>query len=42
MMLTREERRMLADKMNSFFQQHTGMPLDGFSMERLTMTAATG
>ena len=41
-MLTREERRMLGEKMDSFFQQRTGIPLDGFSMEHLTMSAATG
>lgn len=41
-MLTRDERRMLCEKMESFFRQRVGTDLQSFSFERLTVPVAPG
>ena len=41
-MLTRDERRMLCEKMESFFHQRVGTDLRSFSFERLTVPVAPG
>lgn len=41
-MLTRNERRMLCEKMESFFHQRVGTDLRSFSFERLTVPVAPG
>lgn len=41
-MLTRDERKMLCEKMESFFRQRVGTDLRSFSFERLTVPVAPG
>ena len=41
-MLTRDERKMLCEKMESFFRQRVGTDLQSFSFERLTVPVTPG
>ena len=41
-MLTRDERRMLCEKMETFFRQRVGTDLQSFSFERLTVPVTPG
>lgn len=41
-MLTKNERQMLCEKMETFFRQRVGTELRSFSLERMAMTAVPG
>lgn len=41
-MLTKEEQKMLCEKMESFFRQRVGTDLQSFSFERLTVPVTPG